>query len=69
MDKDFDFTTAKPVSQVPALQKLRKAYQESHQDDFVEFFDSDVQEVIKKHNTPKDRMRVNQMIRLLFETA
>lgn len=69
MDKDFDFTTAKPVSQVPALQKLRKAYQESQQDDFVEFFDSDVQEVIKKHNTPKDRMRVNQMIRLLFETA
>lgn len=69
MDKDFDFTTAKPVSQVPALQQLRKAYQESKQDDFMHFFDSDVQQVIKQHNTPKDRMRVNQMIRLLFATA
>ena len=69
MDKDFDFTTAKPVSQVPALQQLRKAHQESKQDDFMHFFDSDVQQVIKQHNTPKDRMRVNQMIRLLFATA
>lgn len=69
MSKDFNFSTAKPVSEVPSLQKLRKAYQESQtnqQDDLVNFFDSDVQEIIKQHNTPQDRMRVNQMIRLLF---
>ncbi len=69
MDKDFDFTTAKPVSQVPALQELRKAYQESQKNDLSSLFDSDVQETLKMHNTPQDRMRVNQMIRLLFATA
>lgn len=30
-------------------------------DDLVNFFDSDVQEIIKQHNTPQDRMRVNQI--------
>lgn len=69
MDKDFDFTTAKPVSQVPALQQLRTAYQENKQDDFMSLFDSDVQQTLRMHNTPQDRMRLNTMIRVLFETA
>lgn len=69
MDKDFDFTTAQPVSQVPALQQLGKAYQESKQDNFMQFFDNDVQKIIKQHNTPKDRERLNAMIRLLFATV
>lgn len=69
MDKDFDFSTAKPVSKVPALQKLRKAHQASQQDDWVNFFDSDVQEVIRQHNNPKDRERLNTMIRVLFATT
>lgn len=66
MDKNFDFTTAKPVSQVPALQQLRKAYQDSQQDDLLSLFDSDVKQTLKMHNTPQDRMRLNTMIRVLF---
>lgn len=70
MDKDFNFATAKPVSQVPALQRLRKAYQESTQsDDLMSLFDSDVQEIIKQHNTPQDRKRLNAVIRALYMTA
>lgn len=38
MYKDFDFTTTKPVSQVPALQKLKQTYQKSQQqDDLLSF--------------------------------
>lgn len=67
---DFDFKTAKPVSQVPALQRLRQAYQESKQsDDLVSLFDSDVREIIKQHNTPQDRKRLNAVIRALYMTA
>lgn len=69
MDKDFDFTTAKPVSQVPALQQLRKAYQDSKQDEFMSRFDGDVQRILMQHDTPKDRERLNTMIRVLFATA
>lgn len=68
---DFDFKTAKPVSQVPALQRLRQAYQESTQsDDLMNLFDSDVQEIIKQHNTPQqDRKHLNAVIRALYMTA
>ncbi|STZ70246.1 Uncharacterised protein [Moraxella caprae] len=69
MDKDFDFTTAKPVSQVPALQQLRKAYQESKQDDFMRFFDSDVQQAIQQYDTPQHRIRLNNVIRALYATT
>lgn len=69
MDKDFDFTTAKPVSQVPALQQLRKAHQESKQDDFMRFFDSDVRQAIQQYDTPQHRIRLNNVIRALYATA
>lgn len=70
MEKEFNFATAKPVSQVPALQRLRKSYQESQQqDDLVSFFDVDVQQAIKAHNTPQDRARLNAVIRALYVTA
>lgn len=69
MDKDFDFTTAKPISQVPALQQLRKAYQESQKDDLLSLFDDDVQQTLKLHNTPQDRIRLNAVIRAMFATV
>ncbi|WP_373777862.1 hypothetical protein [Glaesserella sp.] len=64
--KDFDFSGATRTKnpKILEMQARKKAH-----DDLVSFFDSDVQEVIKQHNTPQDRMRVNQMIRLLFATA
>lgn len=64
--KDFDFSGAKHITDPKILEA--RARKKAH-DDLVSFFDSDVQEVIKQHNTPQDRMRVNQMIRLLFATA
>lgn len=66
---DFDFKTAKPVSQVPALQRLRKAYQESQADELAKFFDNDVRQIIVAHNTPQDRVRLNNVIRALYATA
>lgn len=70
MDKDFDFTTAKPVSQVPALQKLRQAYQESQQqDDLLSFFDIDVLEQIRqaqRENNEYHRQKANGILRVLL---
>lgn len=68
MDKEFNFSTAKKVSEIPALQQLRKAYAES-QDDLSSFFDDDVKKVIRQHSTPQDRVRLNAVIRALFATA
>lgn len=67
----FDFENAKPIKHplIAQAQARAKAVQEQEQNELIGFFDSDVQQVIKQHNTPKDRMRVNQMIRLLFATA
>lgn len=53
----YNENKARHIEQVSQTQTL---------DDLVNFFDSDVQEIIKQHNTPQDKMRVNQMIRLLF---
>lgn len=69
----FDFENAKPIkhpliAQAQARAKMTQE-QEQEQNELINFFDNDVQQVIKQHNTPKDRMRVNQMIRLLFATA
>lgn len=61
----------RPSIKHPIFEKMQanaKAMQlqEQEQNELISFFDNDVQQVIRKHNTPKDRMRVNQMIRLLF---
>ena len=63
--KDFDFSGATPTKNSQILQA--RARKKAH-DDLSSFFDSDVQEVIKQHNTPKDRERLNTMIRVLFAT-
>jgi DNA-binding TFAR19-related protein (PDSD5 family) len=71
----FDFENVKPIkhpliAQAQARAKMtQEQEQEQEQNELINFFDNDVQQVIKQHNTPKDRMRVNQMIRLLFATA
>lgn len=68
----FDFNNAKPIKH-PLIAKAQTQLKQNNQtqlsDELMNFFDADVQQVIKQHNTPKDRMRVNQMIRLLFATA
>lgn len=72
---DFDFDRYKSLYVRPArLNPKIKQLQDnlgvkSPQDDLTNCFDSDVQQVIKQHNTPKDRERLNEMIRLLFGTA
>ncbi len=69
--KGLDFSNAKPLKQNPKFKKFQddaKAIRLQEQDDFLSQFDSDVQEVIKQHNNPKDRERLNTMIRVLFAT-
>lgn len=67
----FDFENAKPIKHplIAQAQAKARASKEQEQNELISFFDNDVQQVIMQHNTPQDRMRVNQMIRLLFGTA
>lgn len=62
----------RPSIKHPVFEKMQanaKAMQLQEQDKFLNQFDSDVQEVIKQHNNPKDRERLNTMIRVLFATT
>ncbi len=62
----------RPSIKHPVFEKMQanaKAMQLQEQDKFLSQFDSDVQEVIKQHNNPKDRERLNTMIRVLFATT
>lgn len=68
--KSVDFSNAKPANLNPKIKQLQDNLKaEKSQNEFASYFDDDVQEVIRQHNTPSDRKRVNEMIRLLFETA
>lgn len=67
--KQLDFSNAKPANLNPKIKQLQERARALEQDSFLGFFDSDVREIIGRHNTPQDRMRVNEMIRLLFATA
>lgn len=64
--KDFDFSGAKRITNPKILEARarKKAY-----DNFKKLFDDDVQKIVIEHDTPKDRERLNTMIRLLFATA
>lgn len=66
--RNFDFSHAKPVSEIPALAKLRQKHREhlaKAQD--LSIFDEDVQELIKQHaHNQKDIERINTMVRVLF---
>lgn len=65
----FDFDNANPIKHPLIAKAQAQAKASKNQDDLIGFFDNDVQQVIRQHNTPQDRLRVNQMIRLLFATA
>lgn len=76
--QDFDFERYKSLDMSkarPARQNLKiKRLQDNlgiapPQDDLMSLFDSDVQETLKLHNSPQDRMRLNTMIRVLFATT
>lgn len=68
--KSLDISNAKSARLNPVIKQLQDNLGvKAPQDELTSFFDSDVQQVIKQHNTPKDRERVNQMIRLLFATT
>lgn len=66
--KSIDFSDARPArlnTKIRAFQERKK----EHDRMILGQFDDDVQEVIKSHTTPKDRERLNTMIRVLFATA
>lgn len=68
--KSLDMSKARPVRLNPKI----KALQDNlgivpPQDDLMSLFDSDVQETLRQHNSPQDRMRLNAMIRVLFATT
>lgn len=68
--KSVDFSNAKPANLNPRIKQLQDNLKaEKSQNELTSYFDDDVQEVIRQHNTPSDRKRVNEMIRLLFETS
>lgn len=67
--QNWDFSNAKPVSQVPALAKLQQKRREhlANQVQDLSIFDEDVQQLIKQHaHNKKDIERMNSMFRLLF---
>lgn len=65
--KSLDFSNAKPLRQNPKFKKLQDDLKNMQpQNDLAIFFDSDVQEAIRSHNSPKDRERLNTVIRMLF---
>lgn len=67
----FDFEGAKPIKHplIAQAQAREKVLKEQEQNELISLFDSDVQHTLRKHNTPKDRERLNTMIRVLFATA
>lgn len=68
--KNLDISNARPARLNPKIKQLQDNLGvKSSQDDLASCFDSDVQQVIRQHNTPRDRERLNAMIRLLFGTA
>lgn len=61
--KDFDFSGATHTKnpKIVQMRAKKKAY-----DKFMAFFDSEVQEIILKHDTPQDRARLNAVIKVLY---
>lgn len=59
----FDFDNAKPIKHPLIAQAQRSLKEQSH---LANCFDSDIQQIIKQHNSPQDRERLNAMIRVLF---
>lgn len=68
--KSLDVSEARPARLNPKIKQFQNNLGiVAPQDDFMRFFDSDVQQVIKQHNTPQDRVRLNNVIRALYATT
>lgn len=63
MDKEFDFSTAKRPSDVPALQQLRQAHQNSIAQNKA--FDDDVISWVAKQDS-NTRQRINEILRQMM---
>lgn len=63
MDKEFDFSTAKRPSDVPALQQLRQAHQNSIAQNKA--FDDDVINWVAKQDS-NTRQRINEILRQMM---
>ena len=70
MDKKFDFSTAKKLHEVAALQQLQQAHRRSMQQSASQLFDDDVVDWVSKQDN-KTRQAVNTMIRqmMIVQTA
>lgn len=66
--KRIDFSDAHPARLNPKIREFQERKKE-HDRMILGQFDDDVQEVIKQHTTPQDRMRLNAVIRAMFATA
>lgn len=64
--KDFDFTGATRTNnpKILEMRAKKKAY-----DRFMEFFDTEVREIVLSHDTPQDRTRLNAVIKAMYATA
>lgn len=51
---------------IETMQANARAMGAQEQDTYATFFDDDVLQAIKQHDTPKDRERLNTVIRALF---
>lgn len=68
--KRLDISTAKSARLNPSIKQLQDTLGvTATQEEFTHFFDSDVRQILRQHNTPKDRERLNAMIRVLFATV
>lgn len=65
---DFDFDNAKPIKH-PLIAKAQTNIATTPNVEVLNFFDDDVLEIIKHHNTDEHRLRVNAVLRALFLTA
>ena len=65
--KNLDASNARPARLNPTIKRLQDNLVEQSQ--LAEFFDNDVKEVIKQHNNPQDKARLNAVIRAMFATA
>lgn len=64
--KNWDFSNAKPTTNptILKLQARKKAY-----DTLMNVLDDDVQELIANQENPKEKARLNAVIRAMFITA
>lgn len=66
--KSIDFSDAKPTRLNPKIRRFQELKRE-HNRMVLEQFDDDVQQAIANLKAPKDRERLNTILRAFFVTA